>query len=179
MIDQLNDFVNLVNNCNVNNNDNDNVNQSIPTSSVQDQTTTTTATQNEQQPPPPSEPTIYWNEQSKSCRFLSFLFSHFIHTLELFVDEEAFLQEIELQNLFANTLLNDDFPDEADFTCLGLDQLQLNYPSVNNAHTTTITTSTAPANQESTPGQQNNQTNQQQVNNSDFIHLVFIFFILI
>lgn len=38
------------------------------------------------------------------------------------------MQEIELQNLFANTLLHDDFNnDETDFNCLGIDNLQLNY----------------------------------------------------
>jgi hypothetical protein len=49
------------------------------------------------------------------------------------LDEETFLQ-----NLFANTLLNDDFSKEVDFDSLGLDNLQLNLVSANTANTTII-----------------------------------------
>jgi hypothetical protein len=75
--------------------------------------------------------------------------------LHIKIDEEAFLQEIELQNLFANTLLHDDFADEADFTCLGIDQLQLNYPSV------------------ATNNQNSNSDHESLINkqNDDFIHI--------
>ncbi len=81
-----------------------------------------------------TKPSIYWNEQSSKLTFFLilidvfpfFLISIMFDLLKYSKDEEAFLQEIELQNLFANTLLNDDFNDETDFNCLGIDNLQLN-----------------------------------------------------
>ena len=87
-----------------------------------------------------------------------YLFSNLL----FYLDEETFLQ-----NLFANTLLNDDFSKDVDFDSLGLDNLQLNLVSTTN-HTNTQTTIATDNNNSTTilPHSSSNNSNSNDLLNS-------------